>query len=189
MNFILLVDFIDVSHMAAALVMKHSVHFKDDTRRQNAPGSPHHDTETILLRGPLGEVSRDTWFADVPHADTELLAKWPSARAVLAKIAESHLARSGVVPIFGKAMVISLKPNGWVDWHMDQGSYAEAHDRFHVCLIPSAGALLFCGGQTMSLQVGSLCWVNNRALHSAVNFGANARVHLVVDIRKPESIQ
>lgn len=188
MNFIIPVDFIDVSHMAAALVMKHAVHFADDTRRQNAPGSAHHDTETILLRGPLGEVSRKTWYEDVPHADTELLAGWPSARNVLAKIAESHRRRAGLEPVFGKAMVVSLKAGGHVDWHVDEGAYAEAHDRFHVCLIPSAGAMMYSGGLGLTLPVGQLTWINNRVLHSAINVGFNPRVHLIVDVRKPETV-
>lgn len=188
MNLILPVDFIDVSRMAAALVMKHSIHFADDTRRQNAVGSPHHDTETILLRGPLGEVSHETWFEDVPHADTALLDGWPSAKAVMGKIAESHRRRAGLEPIFGKAMVVSLKPGGHVDWHTDQGAYAEAHDRFHLCLIPSSGAVIFSGLQSAMLPVGQLTWINNRELHSAINAGTNARIHLIVDVRKPETV-
>lgn len=188
MNLILPVDFIDVSRMAAALVLKHSVHFADDTRRQDAPGSAHHDTEVILLRGPVGEITRESWFEDVPHADTGLLLKWPSAQQVLAKIAQSHMRRAGHEPIFGKAMVVSLKAGGHVDWHTDEGPYAEAHDRFHICLVPSSGAMTYCGGLGASLPVGQLTWLNNRALHSAINVGSNARIHLIVDIRKPETV-
>lgn len=188
MNCIVPVDFIDVSRMAAALVLKHSGHFADDTRRQNAPGSAHHDTETILLRGPLGEVNQKSWYEDVPHSDCEILDKWPSARQVLEKIIESHRRRAGMDPVLGKAMVVSLKAGGHVDWHVDKGAYAEAHDRFHVCLVPSAGAMMYSGGLGGSLPVGQLTWINNRILHSAINVGSNPRIHLIVDIRKPETM-
>lgn len=188
MEFIQPVDFIDVSRMAATLVLKHSVHFADDRRRQEIPGSPHHDTETILLRGPLGTIDAETWFQDVPHADTELLGKWPSAQQVLAKIAESHQRRFGVEALFGKAMVVSLKSGGYVDWHVDQGAYAEIHDRLHLCLIPSAGAMMYSGGFQASLPVGQLTFINNRVVHSAINVGLTPRIHLIVDIRK-ETLQ
>lgn len=181
-------DFIDVSHMAAALVMKHSVHFRDDTRRQDVIGSPHHDTETILLRGPAGEVSRESWFADVAHTDMPILAKWPTARQVIEAIAVSHKRRTGGEPVFGKIMVVSLKPGGSVDWHTDQGAYAEAHDRMHICLQPSPGAWLFSGGAQAILPMGQLAYFDNHVLHSAINLGPVPRVHLICDIRRPAPV-
>lgn len=190
MQNIIPVDFIDVSKMAGALVLKHAVHFRDDTRRQDYDGSPHHDTQTILLRGPAGNVSRETWFSDVEHADTPLLESWPSARELIAKISESHQRRSGLVPQFGKIMVVSLKPGGFVDWHVDQGEYADAHDRFHLCLVPSVGSALYSGMESLVLQWGTLAFFNNHALHSAVNFGQSDRIHLIFDVRRvTETVQ
>jgi len=194
---ILPVDFIDTSVMTAALVMKHAVHFADDTRRQEASKSPHHDTQMILLRAPAGDVSRETWFADVEHADTPLLAEWPSARRVIAAIARSHERRTqqqfgtAIEPSFGKIMVVRLKAGGFVDWHVDQGAYAEAHDRFHLCLIASPAAFLYSNGQAAVLQPGTLAFFDNRKLHGEVNFGPIARDHLIVDIRRaaPETVQ
>lgn len=185
MQNIIPVDFIDVSQMTAALLMKHAPHFADDTRRQEYAGSPHHDTQTILLRGPVGIVSRETWFQDVLHDDADLLASWPSARRVIQNIAEQHRKRSGVEPRFGKIMVVQLKAGGYIDWHRDEGSYATAYDRFHVCMIPAPGAWLYSGGEAAMLPVGQLTWFNNQALHSAINGPVCARTHLIVDVRKP----
>lgn len=185
------VDFIDVSYMAAALVLKHASRFDDDKRRQNEPGSPHHDTRTIVLRAPNGlddapaGTLKSLWQADVPHEDMPLLADWPSARQVLHAIAQSHQRRSGLVPEFGKVMVVSLKVDGYVDWHVDEGAYAEAHDRYHICLVPSPGARIFAGGEAAILPYGQLTWINNRRLHSAINLGPCPRIHLIADIRKP----
>lgn len=189
------VDFIDVSHMAGALVLKHASRFGEDERRQKAPGSPHHDTQSIILRAPiLDDADRSAsdlktlWQADIEHADWPLLQDWPSARAVLRQIAESHLRRSRCQAAFGKIMVVSLKAGGYVDWHIDEGPYAEAHDRFHLCLVPSPGARIFAGGEAAILPYGQLTWINNRTLHSAINLGPCSRIHLIVDIRKPEPV-
>lgn len=178
-------DFIDTSLMAAALLLKHAPHFKDDKRRQMFAGSPHHDTETILLRGPVGEVSRESWQMDVEHVDAPLLAEWPSARKVIAAVAASHEKRSGRPPEFGKIMVVRLKAGGHVDWHVDEGTYAEAHDRFHLCLVPSPGAWLYSAGAAQILPPGQLAFFDNRHLHSVINLGPIPRDHLILDIRKP----
>lgn len=184
-------DFIDVSHLAATLVMRYSAHFNDDRRRQTYANSPHHDTQTILLRGPTGgnDIApadlKSWWQSDVVHRDEAILEDWPAAVRVLGQIEESHRRRAGMAPVFGKIMVVALKPGGVVDWHTDQGPYAEAHDRFHICVIPSGGAIMHSGCMSAALPVGQLTWFNNRIPHSAVNFGTVARVHLIVDIRKP----
>lgn len=189
MNNIVPVDFIDVSRMAGALVLKYSVHFNDDTRRQEAPGSPHRDTKVIVLRGPEGGGSPENWQQDVPHADTQLLEEWPSARHVLEKIAASHTGRTQKPCFFGKAMVVALKPGGHVDWHVDEGPYAEAHMRFHICLVPSPFSFIYSGAMMAALPVGQLTFVDNRAKHAAINLGSVDRIHLIVDIRRPEGVQ
>lgn len=186
MQNIIPLDWIDVTHMAATLLLRHDVHFEDDRRRQETPGSPHHDTRSIFLRVPEGDLSKELWFKDVPHADTPLLGEWPSARRVIEKIAESHFNRAKLVPVFGKIMVVSLHAGGWVDWHIDQGPYAEAYDRFHIGLVPSPGAFLFSGPQGHILGQGELVYLNNRIPHSAINGGQIARVNLIFDIRRPE---
>lgn len=181
------VDFIDVSAMAAALVLRHSVHFADDERRQNFPGSPHHDTRCIVLRGP-SDAGPQNWQEDVPHFDMPVLDGWPTARQVIEAISESHSKRAGAAPIFGKIMVVGLKVGGIVDWHVDEGPYAECHDRFHLPLIYSPGARIYSGADGAILPPGQLTWINNRIPHSAVNMGPVERVHMIVDIRKPEAV-
>lgn len=190
---IALVDFIDVSRMAAGLVLKHAVRFDDDTRRQMAPNSPHKDTRTILLRGPADLDGRQDpqphWQADVPHEDQPLLADWPSARMVMEQVAVSHRRRTGLDPMFGKILIVSLRAGGIVDWHRDEGAYADVHDRFHLCLVPAYGAVLYSGGDAAIPAQGNLTYFNNHVQHSAVNFGTNERIHLIADIRKPGAIQ
>lgn len=176
--------FLDASVMTANLLLRYQRHYADDTRRQMAPGSAHHDTEMILLRGPR-EPEPANWQQDVPHVDQPLLGDWKSAKALLVRL-KNLLVQDGRPAVLGKAMIVRLKPGGVVDWHRDEGAYAEAHLRVHLCLVPSPGALLYCGGEAANLPVGQLTLVNVQALHSAINLGSVARTHLIVDLRRPE---
>ncbi len=186
MSTILPVDFIDVSQMAAALVMKHAVNFSPDPL-----GSARGDTEIMVLRGPdpLGlENSRVIWQADLPQFDTALLEKWPSARNVLSAITISHRLRSGREAVFGKVFLTALKVGGYVDWNIAEGAYAAAYDRYHLNLVPSPGAWLYSGGTGTVLPQGQLTYFDNHVLNSAINLGPCHQVNLVVDIRKPEAV-
>lgn len=177
--------FVDPSMFGATLLLKYHRHFADDTRRQDQPGSPHHDTECIVLRGPE-KASADNWQLDVPHVDSPLLSEWVAARQFIANVESAihqHLAAPNLQ--LGKIMVASLNPGGTIDWHIDQGPYAEQHHRFHICVLPNAGSWLYSGGEAIMAGVGNLTYFNNRILHSAANFGAVPRVHLICDVRKP----
>jgi hypothetical protein len=186
------VEFFDVRLMSGALNMRHSAHFFDDQRRQQYPGSPHHATRAIILRGPegyeaaSGTALKDLWFADVPHHDSPLLDDWPIARNLLERLAASQeFGRFlGHVPKFGKVMLVSLPPGGWIEWHVDQGAYADAHDRFHLPIDTCPGAWLFSGGESAGPVQGILSYFNNHIPHSAVNVGPADRVHMIIDTRR-----
>jgi Aspartyl/Asparaginyl beta-hydroxylase len=179
------VGFIDPGMIHATLALKYEHYFQADTRRQDAKNSPHHDTETILLRGPQ-DPNQTNWFEDVPHVDTVLLQEWRAAQNFLARV-EQAIAQSTSQQAarFGKAMLVRLKPGGWVDWHVDTGPYADAHMRFHIAIAPCWGAWLYSGGEGMSLAPGNLMFFNNRVIHSATNFGDCPRVSLICDVRRP----
>jgi len=177
--------FVDTAMFAATLTLKYSRHFADDERRQNAPNSPHHDTQCIALRGPENPSS-ENWQADVEHVDYPLLQEWVAARHLIART-ETEIIRHLSAPNLqlGKVMVVSLKPGGFIDWHVDEGAYAEKHMRFHLPVTPCAGATLYSGGEMLMPGVGNLTYFNNRALHSAVNLGPVARINLILDVKKP----
>ena len=179
--------FIDTSHFTAALVHKYKDAWGWDEHRQKFEGSPHHDTQAILLRGPK-DPTVENWFQDIPQIDYPVLKEWKSARAMLARIKDALQPIVGKAPVtFGKIMVVRLKVGGFVDWHIDEGAYAEKHDRAHLCLLPSPGAWLYSGGEVAQPPVGMLTYMNNRALHSALNTGPVPRVHLILDVRKPDA--
>lgn len=178
--------FVDTAQATALLVTKYRERFGRDARREKHPNSPHHDTQTIILRGP---AEGDDWFADEDQVDYPILKEWKSARNLLARIRVALAplpSFQGKPVVFGKAMIVTLKPGGFVDWHVDEGEYAAAHDRVHLCLLPSPGAWLYSGGEQVNPPVGQLTYMNNRVLHSAVNLGPVPRVHLILDVRKPD---
>jgi len=177
--------FLDGSVVSARALTTYRDRWKDQTFRQATPGSPHHDTEAILLRGPA-EPAAANWLEDIEQGDYPILDQFKSARSLLLRI-RGALApfTENRTPELGKAMLVSLRPGGVVDWHTDEGPYAEMHDRFHMCLVPSSGALCIYGAEPVNMAVGMLNWVNNRVPHSAINLGTNNRIHLICDIRKP----
>lgn len=180
------IAFIDTQFFTATLVSKYRDAWGQNAQRQNFERSPHHDTQSILLRGPQNPTL-ENWFEDIAQIDYPILKDWKSARAILARI------KDAVQPLFpgrnivlGKAMIVRLKVGGFVDWHVDEGEYAMKHDRAHLCLLPSPGAWLYSGGEVAQPPVGQVTYFNNHAPHSALNMGPVARVHLIVDIRKPD---
>ena len=180
------IAFVDVSMLSAGLCLKYRTRFADDKRRQQFPNSPHHDTETIVLRGPK-DATPAAWFEDGEMVDYPIMKEWKAARIILKKIREGAAPLlGGKVAVLGKAMVVSLKAGGHVDWHVDEGEYAEAYLRTHTCLVPSPAAWLYSGGEAQAINVGWLHFFNNRVKHSAINMGAVARVHLIVDVRRPD---
>lgn len=181
------IGFLDTSAATANLIVRHKASWDAAKLRAEYAGSPHHATRSILLRGPANP-SPANWFDDVPQVEYAILKDFKSARSLLLKIANLVAPMNGGQPgELGKAMIVSLPPGGWVDWHVDEGAYAEAHHRFHVCLVPSPGAMLYVGGEAVNLPVGMLNYVNNRVPHSAYNVGPVSRIHLIADIRRPDA--
>ena len=120
-------------------------------------------------------------------ADHPILQEWRSAKALLTRI------RNAAAPFFanqaprlGRAWVEVLGPLAGTAWTCEAGEYADSHLRTRICLIPSPGAVSLAGGASAALQVGWAHVYDPRLLASEVNFGEHARVHLVVDVRRPD---
>ena len=144
------------------------------------------DASVILLRAPAN-TALDAWQLDADHVDDPVLAEWKSAKALLNRVRNAASGALGGKPAdLGKALIVSLKPGGHIPWHLDEGEYAERHTRFHLAISSNPAAWLLSGADRWQPGVGGLVWVNHRVLHSEVNFGDFPRIHLVVDVRKPD---
>lgn len=185
------VSFIDTWGLASA-VYRHRSAFDQNRLRQTTPGSPHHSTQTIFFRGPR-DPSPENWFDDAPQVDYGLLGQkeWQTAKNVLSRIrraVQATLPAGQELGPAGKAMIVLLKAGCHIDWHVDEGEYAEAHIRFHLPIVTNPGCALYSGGEVQYMPAGQLTWFDNRVKHSGTNLGAHPRVHLIVDFRKPEPV-
>ena len=150
------------------------------TVRQEAPGSPHHDTECIWLRGPR-DITLDTVFnelraVDYPSMHELAQAVYPLVAPVLREIGSTQL---------GRVLIVKLKPGGVIDPHEDTGRYAKAYSRFHLVLTSAPGNTFTCDNQTVHMQPGELWWFNHRGEHSVRNDSDTDRIHLIFDAQVP----
>ncbi len=150
------------------------------TVRQEAPGSPHHDTECIWLRGPR-DITLDTVFnelraVDYPSMHELAQAVYPLVAPVLRQIGSTQL---------GRVLIVKLKPGGLIDPHEDTGRYAKAYSRFHLVLKSNFGNTFSCDDETVHMQTGELWWFNHRGQHSLRNDSDSDRIHLIFDAVVP----
>lgn len=151
--------------------------FGDITIRQTLPGSAHHDTETIFLRGPA-EFTHESYMERTDAYDYPALAELPATTALLRTV----LADIGVTDL-GYVLIVSLMPGGVIDEHIDTGAYAAHYDRFHLVLTSDPGNVFTCGGEALHMQPGT-CWrFNHRAPHAVRNDSDRERIHVIFDAR------
>jgi len=154
--------------------------WQEITVRQEAPGSPHRDTECIWLRGPreitVQSVFHDTYCVDYP-AMTKLAEEvYPLAAPVL---------RDMGMTVLGRVMIAKLRPGGVIEPHEDQGRYAKSFTRYHLVLKSEPGNVFECDGESVHMAPGELWWFNHRGQHTVRNGSSEPRTHLIFDIQHP----
>lgn len=84
-------------------------------------------------------------------------------------------------PSYPKVMLARLPAGESIGRHRDgQGSHAYTH-KMHVPLVSNPKAIFSAGGVSQHLEVGMAYEVNNIIQHSAVNHGAEDRIHLIFE--------
>lgn len=157
--------------------------WKEFTGRQDHPASSHKDTEAIYLRWSKS-MSIDSVFTDIHAVDYPALDRHKQFRRVLAKIMYYTKGKE-----LGRAMIVKLKPGGYIDKHTDEGDYAEYYSRYHLVL-QSNDLVSFqvdltneSHWETVNMVNGELWWFNHRKPHCVDNASDEDRIHLIVDIR------
>lgn len=149
----------------------------DITVRQNQEGSPHHDTECIVLRGPLeltqASMQESIAVKDYPRMQTFLHGASKVVFPLLDTLAPKEL---------GRVMIVKLNPGGHIDEHTDEGLYARSYVRYHVVLSSEGGNLFHCGQDCIHMEPKSVWWFNHQKPHSVDNHSTSPRVHLVIDM-------
>lgn len=148
--------------------------------RQKFPGSAHHSTETIFLRGPLA-FTEQFYFFDLNAIDYPAQYKLRDAvLPIVSPVMKDIQARE-----IGRVLIVKLFPNSAVDWHIDEGAYANTFSRFHIALKTEPDCILKCGTETQHFRKGEAWWFNHKAPHSAVNPTEEPRIHLIFDAITP----
>jgi len=147
------------------------------TVRQDTIGSPHKDTQSIILRGPLSLTDKGVVF------DGTLSINYECSRALRAVVqcVVEQIMDITQARVLGRVMLVKLMPNGVIPPHVDEGKYAEVHDRYHVPLVSNLCEFT-CGDQTEQMHVDGIYRINQRLEHSVVNGSATPRIHLIVDV-------
>lgn len=144
--------------------------------RQNYPGSSHHSTESIFLRGP-SIFDEYNYFNTIESVDFPLLKEIPIQNIL------NHLIEEFNIGYFSRCILVKLKPHSIVSPHIDEGFYAENTLRGHLCLSSNEKCFLIENGIKSHLKVGESKIFNHREIHSAENGGETDRIHFVFDFR------
>lgn len=175
MNFDRIATGLDVAPLLAALDA-HPQLWGEITVRQSYPGSAHHDTECIFVRGPRA-FTIDDYFNDLSAVDYPLPMP---VRVAVAQLLDPILTGLGMQE-FGRVLIVKLAAGGDLDVHIDEGLYAEHYSRFHIAIQSDQGSTLTVEDESVSMQAGEAWWFDHRKLHSARNVGGTGRIHLIFD--------
>jgi len=150
--------------------------WKVNEKRQSFEGTPHKDTETIFLRGPL-EFTRDGYQEQLEAYDYDNPAKLIKLVSTILRPCLEVLE----ITKLGYVLIVNLKAGGLIDEHTDEGLYAQFYDRFHIPIFSEEGNEFTCGDETVHMKAGELWMFNHREPHSVVNNSTKDRIHLIFD--------
>lgn len=184
-RFLQLAEGLDVAPLLAKLA-EHPELWRERTERQNFPGSPHKDTETIYLRWARDQSLMGGLY-DLTQEDHQrtINALAPAIFDVVNWALTAILVNPPrELDYVGRVIITKLGPGGAITPHVDEGPYADRYDRFHVGL---AGVGRFTvGGKEFFTEPGKLYWFNHKLEHAVVNWGTHDRIHLIIDLEAPE---
>ena len=75
---------------------------------------------------------------------------------------------------------LSLPVGEIVGQHIDQGTYYQTKDRYHLSIQGRYDYTV--GGETVTVEPGTLLWFNNKLMHGTKNVGDGTRITFVFDV-------
>jgi len=131
----------------------------------------------------LRDIGEDGEAEDLP-----IMKEWKSARALLTRYkAQGSSFLGGAKCELGKVWIESLPGMHGTPWLLEEDDYAQSVVRTRICLVPSPDAYSHSAGDRVLLGVGVVNVVEHRTLHSETNLSTHSRVHLIVDVKRPET--
>ena len=182
-NFKRIAHWLDVEPLLKLLDAKPEL-WKEIQTRQKFTNTPHKDTECIYVRGALKMstyyVIWDIGAYDYPCMEYFKSALVPLMRPILDKLKVKEM---------GRVLIVNLKSSGHVTKHIDQGTYADHYERFHLVLKSNQHCFQTSGNERQRFEVGEVWWFNNKKLHTAHNVGDTDRIHIIFDCVISEELQ
>lgn len=160
--------------------------WKEDTYLRDYPQGPFGDTESIILRFPDRSVheteealrKHEANFDQHENYDQPVFKSLPEARPLIFQLMSAVQGER-----LGRVIINKINPGGVIYPHADTPVHAEYWDRFHIVLQSQPGSNFRAGDEWVHMETGEVWWFNNRIEHEVINNSADARIHMVVDIR------
>lgn len=154
------------------------------------PGSPHADTEDIILRGPVGqhtatlqELHVELQCEDYPAA--ELMPKTAMLASNLAYLLSSPEMRHLDSPLrLGRVILTKIPPGKTIHPHADEGPVPEFYRRFHLCVEGGEFNIFMIKGEVQAMETSEMWETDVREIHTVINLMEYDRIHLIVDIER-----
>lgn len=149
------------------------------TARQTTEGTPHHDTECIILRGPaIPDV--ESAFNDLAAYDYPVVNRLPETLKLISQVCNNYLPGYGL----GRVLIAKLLPFGHIDKHADEGAYAEHFERFHLVISSEEGNRFANDMAQVCMRPGSLWSFEHLKEHEVWNDSNAPRIHIIIDARR-----
>lgn len=147
--------------------------------RKMFPGTTHKGARDLIMRFQRLE-GHDLTYQDVAD-DLNVVDYFPWSRLPLCARWAQDLAIENNTSL-GRVMLAELAPKFNLGMHQDEGKYAEAYTRYHVCL--TGNCEFYCGGERITTEPGLVFSFRKELPHKAWNWSAHIpRIHLIVDLR------
>ena len=180
-------NFLQVAGTVDALPLLHQIAVQPDLWNQNGlrreyPDSPHATVDDIWLRFQDLDVPAD----QVPDTNESVCYpawdKLPAAQDIVFAL----MARVRGVRL-GRVIITRLPMGKVIAAHCDGGGVADYYQRYQVCLQATAGNVLCCEDESISMRSGEVWLFNNLLEHEVINNGSDDRIVMIVDIAGAKS--
>ena len=149
--------------------------------RRMFPTSGHCDVDDIVLRFYPVHDRHLTQEAVFNSNDTVSYFPWYLLREVK-NLVLRHKPKGYTT---GRVIISMLRPGGIISPHVDEGQYADNHERYHFVLHSNPKCTFICGEEAVKMQAGEIWTFNHKLEHEVINADLeNPRVHIIADYRK-----
>lgn len=177
---------IDTSPFLAEIAANSELWDADATRQQAIVTQ--RETQAITLRSHADQASLDSRVRRAKPLGYKGRPSPMSARLPVASAFVDQLAKS-MNGTMGRAVMTNLRPHGKVYRHTDDGLYWLLRDRYHLVLKSVEGSRFIAGGEQCMMHQGELWWFDPTVPHEAFNDSNDDRIHIIIDVMSPHSMQ